>query len=100
MLYARVVLGVGKGVLCREVSLFQRLKCVYLGWEKASHEKCPCQYIIIGGCVCVFQVSGNTYQYKTLSVYYTHKHISVTKFVNSNKQPQTIKLVNICLCII
>ena len=20
-----------------------RLKCVYLGWEKASHEKCPCQ---------------------------------------------------------
>ena len=26
-----------------------------------------------------------TYQYETLSVYYTHKHISVTKFVNSNK---------------
>ena len=26
-------------------------------------------------------------------MYYTHKHISVTKFVNSNKQPQTIKLV-------
>ena len=24
------------------------------------------------------------------------KHISVTKFVNNNKQPQTIKLVNIC----
>ena len=33
----------------------------------------------------------------TLSVFYTHKHISVTKFVNSNKQPQTIKLVNICI---
>ena len=31
-----------------KVSLFQRLKCVYLGWEKASHEKCPCQYIIMG----------------------------------------------------
>ena len=43
----------------------------------------------------MFQVSGNTYQYETLSVYHTHKHISVTKFVNSNKQPQTIKLVNI-----
>ena len=39
-----MVLGVGKGVLCREVSLFQ-MKCVYLGWEKASHEKCPCQYM-------------------------------------------------------
>ena len=37
----------------------------------------------------MFQASGNTYQYVTLSVYYTHKHISVTKFVNSNKQPQT-----------
>ena len=46
----------------------------------------------------MFQVSGNTYQYETLSVYYTHKHFSFTKFVNSNKQPQTIKLVNICLC--
>ena len=41
----------------------------------------------------------------------THKHISVTRVllsyyalpdvhtINSNKQPQTIKLVNICLCI-
>ena len=37
----RYLLGVGKGVLRREVSLFQRLKCVYLGWEKASHEKSP-----------------------------------------------------------
>ena len=27
----------------------------------------------------MFQVSGNTYQYETLSVYYTHKHISVSK---------------------
>ena len=37
------LLGVGKGVLCREVSLFQRLKCVYLGWEKVSCvERCPC----------------------------------------------------------
>ena len=41
----------GWEILCREVSLFQRLKCVYLGWEKASHEKCPCQYIIMGRCV-------------------------------------------------
>ena len=41
----------------------------------------------------LFQVSGNTYQYETLSVYYTHKHVSVTKFVNSNKQPQTIKVL-------
>ena len=41
----------------------------------------------------MFQVSGDTYQYETLSVYYTHKHFSFTKFVNSNKQPQTIKLV-------
>ena len=42
---ARVVLGVGKGVLFREVSLFQRLKCMqewYLGWEKVSClERCP-----------------------------------------------------------
>ena len=51
VMHLRVVLGVGKGILCREVSLFQRLKCVYLGWEKASHEKCPCQYIIMGRCV-------------------------------------------------
>ena len=36
-MHARVVLGVGKGVLFREVSSFQRLKCMqewYLGWEK------------------------------------------------------------------
>ena len=27
------------------------VESVYLGWEKASHEKCPCQYIIMGRCV-------------------------------------------------
>ena len=36
-----MLLGVGKGVLCREVSLFQRLKCVYLGWEKGVPRKMP-----------------------------------------------------------
>ena len=44
-MHARVVLGVGKGVLFREVSSFQRLKCKqerYLGWEKVSClERCP-----------------------------------------------------------
>ena len=34
------------------------------------------------GDVGVF--SGDTYQYETLSVFYTHKHISVTKFVIYN----------------
>ena len=40
-----MVLGVGKGVLFREVSSFQRLKCMqewYLGLEKVSClERCP-----------------------------------------------------------
>ena len=44
-MHARVVLGVGKGVLFSEVSSFQRLKCMqewYLGWEKVSClERCP-----------------------------------------------------------
>ena len=44
-MHARVVLGVGKGVLFREVSSFQRLKCMqewYLGLEKVSGlERCP-----------------------------------------------------------
>ena len=44
-MHTRVVLGVGKGVLFREVSSFQRLKCMqewYLGWEKVSClERCP-----------------------------------------------------------
>ena len=44
-MHARVVLGVGKGVLFREVSSFQRLKCMqewYLGWEKVPClERCP-----------------------------------------------------------
>ena len=44
-MHARVVLGVGKGVLLREVSSFQRLKCMqewYLGWENVSClERCP-----------------------------------------------------------
>ena len=38
-MHARVVLGVGKGVLLREVSSVQRLKCMqewYLGREKVS----------------------------------------------------------------
>ena len=61
-------------------------------YEKNKYEKTFCSFTY----GTLFQVSG-TYQYETLSVYYTHKHISVTKFVNSNKQPQTIKVVNICL---
>ena len=44
-MHARVVLGVGKGVLFREVSSVQGLKCMqelYLGWEKVSClERCP-----------------------------------------------------------
>ena len=37
-----MVLGVGKGVLFREVSSFQRLQEWYLGWEKVSClERCP-----------------------------------------------------------
>ena len=44
-MHARVVLGVGKGVLFREVSSVQRLKCMqewYLGLEKVSClERCP-----------------------------------------------------------
>ena len=36
------ILGVGKGVLFREVSSVQRLKEWYLGWEKVSClERCP-----------------------------------------------------------
>ena len=38
-MHARVVLGVGKGVLFSEVFSFQRLKCMqewYFGWEKVS----------------------------------------------------------------
>ena len=44
-MHAGVVVGVGKGVLFREVPSFQRLKCMqewYLGWEKVSClERCP-----------------------------------------------------------
>ena len=44
-MHARVVLEVGKGVLFREVSSFQRLKCMqewYLRWVKVSClERCP-----------------------------------------------------------
>ena len=44
-MHARVVLGLGKGVLFGEVSSVQRLKCMqewYLGWEKVSClERCP-----------------------------------------------------------
>ena len=41
-MHARVVLGVGKGVLVSEVSSVQRLKEWYLGWEKVSClERCP-----------------------------------------------------------
>ena len=42
-MHARVVyLGVGIGVLFREVSSFQRLKEWYLGWKKLSClERCP-----------------------------------------------------------
>ena len=44
-MHARVVLGAGEGVLFREVSSVQRLKCVqewYLGWEEVSClERCP-----------------------------------------------------------
>ena len=45
-MHARVVyLGVGKGVLFREVSSFQRLKYMqewYFGWNKLSClERCP-----------------------------------------------------------
>ena len=38
-MHVRMVYGVGKGVLFREVSSVQRLKCMqewYLGWEKVS----------------------------------------------------------------
>ena len=41
-IHARVVLEVGKGVLVREVSSFQRLKEWYLWWVKVSWlERCP-----------------------------------------------------------
>ena len=41
-MHASVVLRVGKGVLFREVSSFQRVKKWYLGWVKVSClEKCP-----------------------------------------------------------
>ena len=41
-MHARVVLGVQKGVLFREVSSFQRLKEWYFGCEKVSClERCP-----------------------------------------------------------
>ena len=53
-MHARVVLGVGKGVLFGEVSSVQRLKCMqewYLGWEKVSClERCP----QIKSVLCIF----------------------------------------------
>ena len=55
-MHARVVLGVGKGVLFREVSSVQRLKCMqewHLGWEKVRGvliQKCP--YRERYGCRC------------------------------------------------
>ena len=61
-MHARAVLGVGKGVLFREVSSFQRLKRMqerYLGWEKVSClERCPQFRSVLyrerGSTVCTF----------------------------------------------
>ena len=80
-MHARVVLGVGKGVLFREVSSVQRLKCMqewYLGWEKVSClERCPQFRSVLSYILCIRRNAYIIYTYLYFEVITTRSAIGL-----------------------